>query len=519
MCGILGIYSHSPVAAELYDGLIHLQHRGTDAAGILTYNKRFHIKKGGGLVRDIFHEGNMMRLEGNMGIAHNRYSTIGDAHSVENAQPMFNNIPFGIGMAHNGNLTNYQQLKDELRNEHVNCNSDSDLEVIMGIFAATLVTQMHNGYGVNMAVAQQTSFIDQVEPEEIFFAAICRAVETVFDRCRGGYAVVGMIASYGMVIFRDPHGIRPLVWGTRVNADGTTDYIFSSENTMYYPLHFRYQGNIEPGEVVYIDLQGTMRRRRLRREQFTPCVFEYVYLARPDAYMNNVSVYKARLRMGENLAKKWIRTYPDIKPDVVIPVPFSSNTAAQSMAEHLGVRYSEGLYKNQFIGRTFIMPGQEKRKKSVLHKLSPQEIEIRDKVVMLLDDSIVRGTTSQEVVRLIRDAGAKKVYFVSACPPVINPDFYGIDIPTKSELIAAARTVEEIRDYIGADILLYQDIPDLVEAITRHGDHGIDRLSMPCLDGWYVTGDVIKDMLGEMETARSADRDGKVAEATEEMLV
>lgn len=485
MCGILGIFSHQPVAQELYDGLIHLQHRGTDAAGILTYNTRFHIKKGSGYVRDVFHEGNMRRLLGNMGIAHNRYSTIGDAHSVENAQPMYNNIPFGIGMIHNGNLTNYQELKAQLMAEYINCNTDSDLEVLLGIFASTL--EKENG-----------------RPD--FFESICRAVEMVFDRARGGYSAISVIAGRGMVIFRDPHGIRPLVWGERRHTDGTTDYIFSSENIMYYPLGFTLMGTVAPGEVVFIDMSGRMHRQRLRYEEFTPCVFEYVYLARPDSYMNNVSVYRARLRMGENLAKKWQRLYPDITPDVLIPVPFSSNTAALSMAHHLGVRYSEGLYKNQFIGRTFIMPGQEKRKKSVLHKLSPQEIEIRGQDVMLLDDSIVRGTTSQEVVKLMRNAGAKKVYLVSACPPVQFPDFYGIDIPNRQELIAANKTTEEIRQHIGADILMYQDIQDLVEAVTRRGNHGIDRLSMPCLDGWYVTGDITQQRMEELETMRTPNR-------------
>lgn len=470
MCGILGIFSHKPVAAELYDGMIHLQHRGTDAAGILTYNQRFHIKKGGGYVRDIFDEKNMLRLEGNMGIAHNRYSTIGDAHSVENAQPMYNNIPFGIGMCHNGNLINYQELKEELKEkDNVNCNSDSDLEVIMGIFA------------LNMQKYTNTNN---------FFEAICKSVEAVFNKAKGGYSVLGVIAGKGMIAFRDPHGIRPFVCGMRINEDGKHDYIFSSENTMFYPLGFRFMGNVQPGEVVYINEHGEMQSRVLRKEIFTPCAFEYVYLARPDSYINNISVYRARLRMGENLAKKWQKTYPEIKPDVVIPIPFSSNTAALSMAHQLGVRYSEGIYKNQFVGRTFIMPGQEKRRRSVLQKLSPQEIEIRGKDVMLLDDSIVRGTTSMEVVKLVKNAGAKKVYFVSACPPVKYPDFYGIDIPTHSELIAHNKTVEEIREYMGADILLYQDIEDLVEAITRRGEHNIDRLSMPCLDSWYVTKEV-----------------------------
>ena len=488
MCGILGIFSNKPVAAELYDGMIHLQHRGTDAAGILTYADRFHIKKGSGYVRDIFHQGNMGRLEGNWGIAHNRYATTGNSSSVENAQPMYINMPHGVGMCHNGNLTNYYELKKWLAEEkNFNCNTDSDLEVIKGLFVTKL--QELNGSGGE------------------FFDHICEAVKYVFETVKGGYAVLSIVARKGMVAFRDPHGIRPLTWGMR-DRTGTTlkDYIFSSENTMYYPLGFSHQGDVEPGEVVYIDAVGKIHRRRLVTDTFTPCLFEYVYLARPDSMMNNVSVYRARLRMGQNLAQKWKKQYPDHIPDIVIPIPFSSTTAALAMAHELGVRYSDGIYKNQYVGRTFIMPGQEKRRKSVLHKLSPQEVEIKGKVVMLLDDSIVRGTTSKEVVNLVRNAGAKKVFFVSACPPVKYPDFYGIDIPTRDELIAAYKTEKEIGDYIGADILMYQDIDAIVEAVTRRGDHHIDRLSMPCLDGWYVTGDVDENKINELELARTGER-------------
>jgi amidophosphoribosyltransferase len=482
MCGVIGIYSHKPVAQELYDGLIHLQHRGQDAAGISTYNGHFHIEKGAGYVRDVFRQTNMERLEGNWGLGHTRYPTAGSKHAVENAQPFIINAPYGIAMAHNGDLTNYAALKKELAEKDLrHCNSSSDLEVIMNVFASCLE-------GLN----QKNDFFDN----------ICEAVGSVYTRTSGAYSVVGIIAGKGMIAFRDPHGIRPLVYGERINADGTRGYIFSSENTMYYPLGFELKGNVAPGEVVFIDDKGGFHRRTLRQEQFTPDVFEYVYLARPDAMLNNVSVYRARLRMGENLAKRWMEKYPDVVPDIVIPVPFSSNTAALAFAGQIGVRYSEGLYKNPFVGRTFIMPGQEKRRKSVLQKLSPQETEIKDKVVLLLDDSIVRGTTSKEVVKLVRDAGAKKVYFVSACPPVKFPDFYGIDMPTRAELIAAHKNEEEIREYIGADILLYQQIEDLVEAVTRKGEHNIDRLSMPYLDGWYVTGDIDEARSGQLEVEK-----------------
>ena len=482
MCGILGIYSHKPVAHDLYDGLIHLQHRGQDAAGMLTYNNHFHLKKGLGYVRDVFDQDHMERLEGNWGIGHTRYPTAGSRSDVENAQPFYVSSPYGIAMAHNGDLTNYAALKAELEEkDRRQCNSSSDLEVILHVFASKL---------------------ESLPTTHDFFESICQAVEAVFTRTRGAYSVVGMIAGKGMIAFRDPHGIRPFVYGERKNTDGTSDYIFSSENTMYYPLGFTFSGDIQPGEVLYVDATGTLHRRRLRQELFTPCIFEYVYLARPDSTINDVSVYRARLRMGQNLARQWKIRHPDVIPDIVIPVPFSSNTAALSMAHELGVRYSEGLYKNRFVGRTFIMPGQAQRKKSVLQKLSPQEIEIRDRNVLLVDDSIVRGNTSQEVVKLIRHAGAKKVYFASACPPVKYPDFYGIDMPTRGELIAAGKTEEEIREFIGADILMYQTIEDLVEAVTRKGNHHIDRPSMPFLDGWYVTGDIDEQKLGELETEK-----------------
>lgn len=480
MCGVIGIFSHKPVAQEIYDGLIHLQHRGQDAAGILTYDGKFHLEKGAGYVRDVFRQENVEHLEGAWGLGHTRYPTAGSKFSVENAQPFTLTAPYGLAMIHNGDLTNYQELKNELAEKDLrHCNTSSDLEVIMHVFAGKL---------------------RKLDPQHDFFENLCQTVETVYTRTRGAYSVVGIVAGKGMVAFRDPHGIRPLVWGSRQNSDGTIDYIFSSENTMYYPLGFKLQGDVQPGELMYVNERGELQRRRLRSEEFTPCVFEYIYLARPDAMLNGVSVYRSRLRMGQNLALRWKEKYPGIIPDVVIPVPFSSNTAALSFAAELGVRYSEGLYKNQFIGRTFIMPGQEKRRKSVLQKLSPQETEIKGKDVLLLDDSIVRGTTSKEVVKLVRDAGAKKIYFASACPPVKYPDFYGIDLPTRAELIAAHMSEEEIREFINADILLFQTIEDLFEAVTRKGEfHNIERLSMPYLDGKYITGDIDEKRLGLLE--------------------
>ena len=486
MCGILGIFSNNPVATEMYDGLIHLQHRGQDATGICTYNKKFHLRKGGGYVRDVFSQADIDVLLGNWGIGHTRYATIGNARfSEEDAQPFITYSPYGIVMAHNGDLTNYSELKNELLDKNKRyCNSGCDVEIILNVFASKM-----------QEICEKTNDI---------FDQICLSVDSVFDRCIGGYSVVAIVADRGMVAFRDPHGIRPLVWGTRENENGKTDYIFSSENTMYYPLGFKLKGDIAPGEVVFIGNDGTMTRRQLRCQMFTPDVFEYVYLARPDSMLNNVSVYRARARMGQNLAKKWKEIHPNVTPDIVIPVPFSSNTSALAMAHELGVRYSEGLYKNPFIGRTFIMQGQKNRQKSILQKLSPQETDIRDKKVMLVDDSIVRGNTSKKVVDLVRNAGASQVYFVSACPPVKYPDFYGIDIPTRSELIASSNNVEEIRKFIGADILLYQEIEGLVEAVTRRGEHKIHKLSMPYLDGWYVTGDIDEEKMRELEKEKKS---------------
>lgn len=491
MCGVVGILSQKPVASELYESLIHLQHRGQDAAGIMTYNTRFHSKKGVGFVRDIFDEHNMQRLQGNVGIGHTRYPTAG-GFSMEEAQPFWTSVPYGIAMAHNGNVVNYNELVKELQEKHQRyVNSTSDTEVILQLFADALSYSTTNGQ------AKQ------------FFDHICEAVENVFDSVSGSYSAVCMIIGKGMVAFRDPHGIRPLAMGKRHNPDGTTDYIFSSETTMFYVLGFELAGMVSPGEVIFVSQDGTAHKQILRQEQFTPCVFEYVYFSRPDTMMNDVSVYRARLRMGQNLANLWKEKYPELIPDIVIPAPATANTAALSFAHELGVRYSEGLYKNPFIGRTFIMPGQEERKRSVRYKLVPQETEIRNKTVLIVDDSIVRGNTSKQIVKMIYEFGAKKVYFVSTCPPVKLPCFYGVDMPTRSELIASNLTEKEIQNYMGVDILLYQRIEDLVEAVTRKGEHHIDRPCMACLDGWYVTGDVDEKKMVEMENKRVMERNQK----------
>jgi len=489
MCGVVGIISgQKSVAGEIYDSLIHLQHRGQDAAGIMTYNERFHIKKGTGLIRDIFDEQNMSRLLGRVGIGHTRYPTVG-GFSIEEAQPVFTHVPHGIAMAHNGNLVNYTELsKEVVEKDRRHINSSVDIEVILHIFA----------HALDQRKTQSN--------ELTFFDEICNGVKTVFDRVDGAYSVVGSIMNRGMFVFRDPNGIRPLVKGKRENDDGTVDHIFASETTMFYSLGFTPIGNVEPGEVIWVEEDGTTHSRVLTKEQFTPCVFEYVYFARPDCIQNDVSVYRSRLRMGQNLAEKWKNEYPDIVPDIVIPAPSTANTSALSFANELGVRYSEGLYKNPFIGRTFIMPGNEERKKSVRYKLVPQEFEIRDKNVLIMDDSIVRGNTSREIVRMVREFGAKRVYFISACPPVKFPCYYGVDMPTRDELTAANQSVEEIREFMKVDILMYQDIDGLKEAVTRKGDHNIDRPCMACLDGWYVNGGINEKKMDDLESQRLNER-------------
>ncbi len=488
MCGIVGIKSHQPAAGEIYDSLIHLQHRGQDAAGIVTYNQRVHTKKGLGLVRDIFNENNMARLEGNTGIGHTRYPTHGGFSDGE-VQPFWTDVPYGIALAHNGNLVNYRDLAREIfQNEKRYLNTLSDTEVLLHIFADGLNSERKKS------------------SEVPFFEHICSAVKKVQERVSGSYSVVASVVGKGMVAFRDPNGIRPLACGRRKNNDGTTDYIFASETTMFYALGYEPIGNVKPGEVVFIDEKYTVHRRQLTESNFSPCIFEYVYFSRPDTMMNHVSVYRSRLRMGQNLAEAWKRAHPDKKPDIIIPAPSTANTAALSIAHELGVRYSEGLYKNPFIGRTFIMPGQTERKKSVKYKMVPQEIEIRGKNVMIVDDSIVRGNTSREIVRMIRDFGANEVYFVVACPPVKFPCFYGVDMPTRTELIAANYSVEEIERFMGVDALLYQKIDDLVEAVTRKGEHQIDHPCVACLTGDYVTGDIDENRMKEMEDDRKADR-------------
>lgn len=489
MCGIVGIYSHESVAAELYDSLIHLQHRGQDAAGILTCDTRFYPKHGLGLVREIFARGDIETLKGNMGIAHARYPTAG-GYSEADIQPLWIGSPRGIALAHNGNLINYPELANEICNQqHRHLNSSIDSEALLLMLGDYLA---------------KGSYSD--DDEEKFFQQLCDAMQHIFKRVQGSYSVVSLIIGKGLVAFRDPHGIRPLVFGERKRSDGSSDYIFASETTVFYALGFEPKGDVEPGEIVYVNKAGKLFRRVVESREFKPCVFEYVYFARPDSTLDGVSVYRSRLRMGQNLAKQWKQKYPTVLPDVVIPAPFTANTAALSFAHELGVRYSEGLYKNPFIGRTFIMPNQKARSRNVRYKLTPQKTEIENKKVLIVDDSIVRGTTSREIVKMVREFGAKEIYFVSSCPPIKNPCFYGIDIPSRKELIAAYHSEDQIRDFLGVDLLLYQTQDDLVEAVTRRGEHHIKRPCMACMDGQYICGNMTEEKIQRLEEKRTSER-------------
>lgn len=488
MCGIVGIFSHhTAVASELYDSLIHLQHRGQDAAGILTADERFYPKHGLGLVREIFTPNDLASLKGNVGIAHTRYPTAG-GYSEADIQPLWIGSPRGIAFAHNGNLINYPELAHEIRSkQHRHLNSSLDSESLLLLLAD------------HLAVGSYT------DNDEQFFEQLCYAMQQIFQRAEGSFSVVSLVIGKGLVAFRDPHGIRPLAFGERQLADGKSDYIFASETTPFYALGFEPQGDLLPGEVVYVNQTGKLFRRVIETKAFKPCVFEYVYFARPDSTLDEVSVYRSRLRMGENLARQWKKNYPDCIPDVVIPAPFTANTAALAFANELGVPYTEGLYKNPFIGRTFIMPNQSARARNVRYKLTPQKIEIENKHVLIVDDSIVRGTTSREIVKMIKESGAKKIYFVSCAPPIKHPCFYGIDIPSSQELIAANQSEEQIRQFLGVDQLMYQSTEDLVEAVTRHSDR-IERPCMGCMDGNYVCGKMSEDKLRLLEQRREQEK-------------
>ncbi len=483
MCGIVGIVSKSPVNQLLYDGLTVLQHRGQDAAGIVTADGRtFHMHKDKGLVRDVFRTRDMRNLTGNMGIAHCRYPTAGSAASAAESQPFYVNSPFGVVLGHNGNLVNTAELQRELFQDdlrHVNTNSDS--EVLLNVLAHEL-TQSARGV--------------RLDPEAIF-----SAVAGVHRRAKGAYAIVAMIAGYGMLAFRDPHGIRPLVIGKRESENGV-EFMVASESVAIDTLGFTMMRDVAPGEAILVDLSGNFFARQCAiNPSLNPCIFEYVYLARPDSVIDGISVYETRALMGKSLGERIKREYPNIDIDVVIPIPDTSRPSAVEVAQVLGVKYREGFVKNRYIGRTFIMPGQDERKKSVRQKLNAMAIEFRDKNVLLVDDSIVRGTTSKEIVQMARDCGAKKVYFASAAPPVRFPNVYGIDMPTRSELIATGRNAAEIATAIGADAVFYQELADLVEDV-RACNPAIKNFDASCFDGNYITGGVSAEYLAGIEANR-----------------
>ena len=484
MCGIIGVVATTPVNQLLYDGLMVLQHRGQDAAGISTAEgSTFHMHKGPGLVRDVFRTRNMRALPGNWGIAHCRYPTAGSAYNFAEAQPFYVNSPFGLMLAHNGNLTNAEELKQQLFKQdlrHINTNSDS--EVLLNVLAHELQR------------AARGTVLDQ--------EAIFKAVRGVHQRIRGAYAVVAMIAGYGLLAFRDPHGIRPLVLGMNETPSGV-EWMLASESVALDTLGFERVDDVVPGEAVFIDLERQMVRQQCAdQSELSPCLFEYVYLARPDSTLDGVSVYETRLRMGEALAAKVRKVINPQDIDVVIPIPDSSRPAALQMAQALNIPFREGFVKNRYIGRTFIMPGQSTRRKSVRQKLNTVTQEFAGKNVMLVDDSIVRGTTSHEIVEMARAAGARRVYFASASPPVRFPNVYGIDMPTRSELIATGRTDAQIAALIGSDELVYQDL-DALEATVRECNPNIKRFDASCFNGSYITGDVDEDYLDNVERARN----------------
>ncbi|NOX27954.1 MAG: amidophosphoribosyltransferase [Gammaproteobacteria bacterium] len=483
MCGVVGIVAKDKVNQSIYDALTVLQHRGQDAAGIMTADdNHLFLHKKNGLVRDVFRTRHMAELKGNIGIGHVRYPTAGCDSSAE-AQPFFVNSPYGIALGHNGNLVNVKELKEALFREglrHINTQSDS--EVLLNVLA-------HELQQIGKLVLEEGDIFD--------------AVAGVARRCKGAYATVAMIMGYGIVAFRDEYGIRPLVYGKRKTKKGV-EYMVASESVALDVLGFEFVRDVQPGEAIFISTTGKISSRQcVPAKMHSPCLFEYVYLARPDSIIDNISVYKARLRMGETLAEKILKLRPDHDIDVVIPIPDTSRTAALPLAYKLGVKYREGFIKNRYIGRTFIMPGQKQRKKSVKQKLNAIGLEFKGKNVLLVDDSIVRGTTSKKIIQMARAAGANKVYFASAAPPVRYPNVYGIDMPVASELIAHNRSEDEIAQSLGADWLIYQDLEDLEKAVHSKKKDNIDRFETSCFNADYISGDIDKEYLQGLEDMRN----------------
>ena len=495
MCGIVGIVGSTPVNQSIYDALTVLQHRGQDAAGIITIaNGKFKQRKANGLVKDVFASKHMQRLKGNVGIGHVRYPTAGSSSAAE-AQPFYVNSPWGLSLAHNGNLTNATALRNELVKSRRHINTTSDSEVLLNIFAAELDKMPGN----------------KLNEENIF-----DAVAEVHKKVSGAYGVVSLIIGHGLVAFRDPDGIRPLVLGSRKTEEGDMEYIVASESVGLDTIGFQVIRDVEPGEAVYItEDRQLFTQQCAEKTSLTPCIFEYVYLARPDSTLSGVSVYQARLEMGRKLGAKIKREWADIEIDAIIPIPETSNDIALQMSLELGLPYRQGFVKNRYIGRTFIMPGQTQRRKSVRRKLNPIPTEFKDKAVLLVDDSIVRGTTSEQIVEMVRDAGAKKVYLASAAPEVRHPNVYGIDMPTANELIAYNRTVEQINDCIGSDALIYQDLQDLKDAVKMQNPD-INDFECSVFDGNYVTGDVDQSYFDYLAGLRSEDTK-KIQEQKEEI--
>ena len=484
MCGVVGTISHQPVNQLLYDALLLLQHRGQDAAGIATmHGNSFAMHKANGLVRDVFRTRNMRSLVGNAGIGQVRYPTAGSASSEEEAQPFYVSAPFGIILAHNGNLTNAPILRSEMAyrdRRHINTNSDT--EVLLNVLADELQKETNSA---------------ALDDDSIF-----KAVVGLNKRVKGSYAVVALIAGFGLLAFRDPFGIRPLCIG-RIDTPQGPEWMLASESVALEGLGFTVVRDVQPGEAIYIDMDGNFHSRQCASNaSLNPCIFEYVYLARPDSTIDGVTVYNVRMRMGDYLAEK-IRAEADVsKIDVVMPIPDSSRPAAMQVAKRLGISYREGFFKNRYIGRTFIMPGQAVRKKSVRQKLNAMRIEFKDKTVLIVDDSIVRGTTSYEIVQMARESGAKKVIFASAAPPVRFPTVYGIDMPTRSELVAYGRTHDEINQLIGADQLIYQSVEDMKKAV-QDINPSIKNFESSCFDGVYISGDITEAYLDALEAARN----------------
>lgn len=489
MCGIVGVVSTNPVNQLIYDALLLLQHRGQDAAGIVTQQERkFFMHKAKGMVKDVFRTRNMRALPGTVGLGQVRYPTAGNAASEEEAQPFYVNAPFGIVMAHNGNLTNARRLRRELFDtDHRHTNTESDSEVLLNVLAHEL--------------ARATS------GAPLRTADVFAAVRAVHQRIKGSYAVVALIAGYGLLAFRDPYGIRPLCLGK--GADGTV--MVASESVALEGTLHQLDSDVAPGEAVFVHLDGRIEREQCApNSMLYPCVFEYVYLARPDSIMDGISVYQARLNMGETLAKRVVSTVPPSQIDAIIPIPESSRPSAMQLAQRLGIPYREGFVKNRYVGRTFIMPGQATRKKSVRQKLNAITSEFQGKSVLLVDDSIVRGTTSKEIVQMARDAGAAKVYLASAAPPVRYPNVYGIDMPTCEELIAHNRTEEEVRQWIGCDALIYQDLDAMRNAIAQINPT-VAGFEASCFDAQYITGDISDDPPKQGAKPMSTDDEGEVS--------